>query len=69
MSILNAVKIGIVVVIGYKVVKGSYRFGKFMGNIAGQIELLKQGGYTDEYISTLSECEFKATVASMEKAA
>jgi len=69
MSILNAVKIGVVVVLAYKVAKGSYRFGKFMGGIAGQIEQLKANGYSDEFISTLSEEQFKAAAASVEKAA
>lgn len=73
MSILNAVKIGVVAFAAYKVARGSYRFGKFLGHIAGQIETLKAAGYTDEFISTLDEEAFtatvSATVAASEKAA
>lgn len=69
MSILKAFQVACVAVVAYKVATGSYRFGKFMGSVAGQIETLKAAGYSDEHISTLTEEQFKATVASVEKAA
>lgn len=58
MSILNAVKVGLLAVVVYKVATGSYKVGKFLGNVAGGIEELKANGFTDEQIATFDEATF-----------
>jgi hypothetical protein len=58
MSILNAVKLAVLAAVAVKVATGSFKVGRFMGNVAGGIEQLKANGFTDEQIATFDEMQF-----------
>lgn len=65
MSILNAVKIGVVALLAYKVATGSYKLGKFCGRVGGAVEILLANGYTQEQINVMGPEEMEDAINNL----
>ncbi|MNY58886.1 hypothetical protein D3C86_1952770 [compost metagenome] len=53
------------VVVAYKVAKGSYTFGKFCGRVGGAVEILLANGYTQEQINVMGPEEMEDAINNL----